>query len=345
MKRKEVLVNKSVAGAPLSESPDEATRRLSNIRPREVSLVDSAANGRSFLVVKRSGDMKPKPKDQSILKGASGNGGEANPAAAAQPAVAAQPPAEPAATPVAVEKGAFQKMADKILESVPVAKALALEQKDMFMAMSDALMSFCMGMDMIAADLMSFMSTDGKTGFMGQEVVKSLKAEFPEASEAELVEKAGKKMKKDRLMKLKELHASLDSLIKELDDEQTGNENVTKGGTVNTKAKANDQETNKSADGAAAAPATTANTSSEQPAAQQAAGGLTAEAVSEIVEKAVAKATDPLKKEIEALKNAPAEPAGEGAQGTEDVTKNAGADGGQPAGGKKTESIFKGLIR
>lgn len=281
--------------------------------------------------------MKPKPKDQTLMKSADGKGDETVPAAT--PAAAA--PAEgaaPAAPATPVEKGQFAKLADKILETVPVAKALAMEQKDMFMAMSDALMSFCMGMDMIAADLMSFMSTDGKTGFMGQEVLKSeLKKEFPEASDAELVEKAGKKMKKDRLMKLKELATGLDSLIKELDDESK--ENVTKGGTVNNQGKGqNDQETQKSADGAAAAPATPATPAEQTPAAQ-AASGLTAEQVGEIVTKAVEKATDPLKKEIEALKNAPAAAASEGGEGTEDVTKSADGKGG------KQESIFKGVIR
>ncbi len=57
--------------------------------------------------------------------------------------------------------------------------------------------------------------------------------------------------------------------------------------------------------------------------------------------KAVEKATDPLKKEIEALKNAPAAPAGESTDSTEEVVAK-GADG-KPAA--KQESIFKGLIR
>lgn len=342
MKRKEEFVKKAAAGAPLSDKPDEAIRRLDNIRPREVSLVDSAANGRSFLIVKRSGDMKPKPKDAAIMKAADGAGTEqpaAQPATAPAPQEGAAPAAPATEATVAVEKGEFSKLSEKVLANMPVAKALAMEQKDMFFAMADALTSFCMGMDMIASDLMAFMGSDGKTGFMGTEVVKSaLKQEFPQASEAELVEKAGKKMKKDRLMKLKQLRSDIDSLIKELDDEQS-NENVTKGGTVNNQGKGSDQETNKSADGAAAAPATTATTSSEQSAAQPAAG-LTAAQVEEVVQKAVKAATEPLQKEIEALKNAPAAPAGEGAEGTEEpVNKSAdGKDG-------KTQSIFKGLIR
>lgn len=337
MKRKDQVIQKSV-GAPLSDSPDEAERRLDNIRPREVSLVDAAANGRSFLVVKRRDNMKPKPKDQSLFKGVVAGEKPEETVVADPPA--AQPEGAAAAPAAVVEKGEFEKLADATLNAIPIAKALVMEQKDMFMAMSDALMSFAMGMDMIRMDLMSFMNTDGKTGFMGTEVVKSaLKVEFPEASDAEIVEKAGKKMKKDRLMKLKELHASLDSLIKELDDEQS-NENVTKGGTVNNQGKGkNDQETQKSADGAAAAPATPATPVVETPAAV--AAPLTAEQVGEIVTKAVDKAVAPLKTEIEALKNAPAAPAGESTDSTEEVVAK-GADG-KPAG--KTESIFKGLIR
>ena len=59
--------------------------------------------------------------------------------------------------------------------------------------------------------------------------------------------------------------------------------------------------------------------------------------VKKIVEEAVEKATKPLKDEIEALKNAPAKPAGEGSDETEDVET-------QKSKGKQ-ESLFKGLIR
>lgn len=341
MKRKEQVIIKSATGAPLANTPKMAERRLDNIRPREVSLVDSAANGRSFLIVKRRDDMKPKPKDESLFKGVvAGDPTPAATPAAAAPAVV-DPPAAAVVEPTPVVKGEFSKLADSVLQNFPVAKALAMEQKDMFMAMSDALVSFAMGMDMIQSDLMAFMGSDGKTGFMGTEVIKSLKVEFPDASDSELTEKAGKKMKKDRLTKLKKLRDEMDSLIKELDDESN---NVTKGGTVNNQGKGtNDQGTQKSADGAAAAPTpAVATPASETPAAQQAAGALTAEQVSEIVTKAVDKAVAPLKTEIEALKNAPAAPAGESTDSTEEVVAK-GADG-KPLPGKQ-ESIFKGLIR
>ena len=38
----------------MSTTPEGAKRRLSNIRPREVSLVYAAANGHRFLMVKRA---------------------------------------------------------------------------------------------------------------------------------------------------------------------------------------------------------------------------------------------------------------------------------------------------
>lgn len=318
------------AAGAVSNDPTEAKRRLSNIRPREVSLVDSAANGRQFLIVKRSGDMKK--KDKTLFKGAEGTTEDPSKTKEADPAAApAAKEGEPAAPEAVVEKGEFQLVAEKTLEGIPVVKALAMEQKGMFMAMSDALMSIAMSLDFIRMDLMSFNNSDGKTGFMGEEVVKALKAENPEASEAELVEKAGRKMKKDRLSKLKGIVGSLESLIKELDDEQ-----VQKGGNVDKKnEEKKDQETQKSTEGAPAATATPEKKEGEAaPAAAAASSGLTIEDV----QKAVSAAVEPLKKEIETLKNAPAAPAGEGAESTEDMATN------KSKGGKQ-ESIFKGVIR
>lgn len=341
------MIKKSV-GAPLSTDVDDASRRLSNIKPREVSLVDAAANGRNFLVIKRSTQMKK--KDQTILKSTTPapEAGAAEPAAAAATPPAAEPATPPAAEPaapaasepaatepaatepeVAVEKGVFAKMAEKILGGVPIAKALAMQQKDMFMAMSDALMSVCFTLDMISSDIQSFQMSDGKTGFMGEQVLKGLKTEFPQDTEEQLVEKAGKKMKKERLAKLKQVHDEIGTLIKELDNEQV---DVTKGGTMGTKT----EPVIKSAEGAAApaAAAATPATEGAAPAAQAAAGPVTLEQVTEAVTKAVA----PLKAEIETLKGAPAAPAGEGTEGTEDVTKSAAAGNG------KQESIFKGIL-
>ena len=336
-----------VAGAPLSTTPDKAVRRLDNIQTREVSLVDNAANGRQFLIVKRAGAQKE--ADKNILKGQDDT---------SQPTSAT--PAAPAAQSeelLPIVKGDFSKLSEKILEKVPVAKTLAWPQKDMFFAMADALSSFCMGMDMITADIMSFANSDGKTGFMGVEVVKAaIKKENPDMPEAELVEKAGKKMKKDRWMKLKKMQDELAALVNELADENENETDVTKGGTMNTKT---ENTQGQPAAPAAAAPAAQptapvakeAPAASEAPAAQPApaaaapvaqAQGVTAEQVAEIVTKSVKAAVEPLQKEIETLKNAPAAPAGEGADGTEDVTKSANGGGQAPA--SKKESIFKGVL-
>lgn len=349
MKTQKTLIRKSVAGAPVSNSPDKATRRLENIQTREVSLVDQAANGRQFLIVKRAGAQKE--ADKNIFKGQTDDS-QPTPAA---PAAAATEELLP------IVKGDFSKLAEKVLEKakVPVGKSLAMPQKDMFFAMADALSSFCMGMDMITSDIMSFVGSDGKTGFMGVEVVKSaLAKEFPEATEAELVEKAGKKMKRDRWMKMKKLNEDLTNLVNELADENE-TEDVTKGGTdMNTQtapagtpaapaaaapaapaAQATQPAAAVSKEAGAAAPAATEAAPAAQPAAPAAAPvaqaqGATAEQVAEIVNKAIA----PLKAEIETLKNAPAAPAGEGTDGTEDVTK---AANGQPAA---KQSIFKGVL-
>lgn len=340
MKKQTQLIRKSaVAGEPVANTPAKATRRLDDIQTREVSLVDQAANGRTFLVVKRAGAQKD--ADKNILKGQTGD---------SQPATTPASAAEQTPELLPVEKGVFGKAAESILNKIPVAKSLAWPQKEMFFAMADALTSFTMGMDMISSDIMAFMNSDGKTGFMGVDVVKSaLAKEFPQASEAELIEKAGKKMKKDRWMKMKKVHDDLGALLKELNDEENET-NVTKGGT--------DMKTQTAPAGtpaapAAAAPAATqeATVTKEAPAAEAtpaaaqpaapaapAAQGLTAEQVTEIVTKSVKAAVDPLVKEIETLKGAPAAPAGESVNGTEEVNKSAN---GQP--GKK-ESIFKGLL-
>lgn len=351
--KRDLLVTKAV-GAPLSDDPSEAKRKLSNIRPREVSLVDSAANGRSFLIIKRSEDMKK--KDKALFKG-EGEGGEGE-QPAAQPAgeesaTAAKPAAEPAAPAVEGEEGAepaaeetqvekaFTKLAEETLQTIPVAKALVMEQKSMFMAMADALMGMAMTMDMIRMDLMSFVGSDGKTGFMGEEVVKSVKAALkkaePNLSEDELTEKAGRKMKGDRMSKLKEAVGVLQTLVKELE----GDTNVKKGGETVSKEK-KDQETQKGAEGSQAAATETPAAGTPAAAAAPAAAEtevVKAADVQKIVDAAVEKATKPLKDEIEALKKAPAESASESGDETEDTETNKSKDG------KKSESIFKGLIR
>ena len=348
-KQEQTTIEKSAtakAGGPASEDPGDATRRLSNIRPREVSLVDSAANGHTFLLVKNKAakdktlfkgeEEEPKAEEQTPAEEpaaseapAAKDDGEKKPAPAPEP----EPEAEPAAASaedesssgeeeespdVEVEKH-FILEAEKILERVPVSKALAMEQKDMFLAMSDAMMSIALSMDMIRSDLMAFAGSDGKTGFMGLEVVKGL-------SKTE-IEKRGKKMRKTRLSKLKTAVESLNTLLKELEDES---ENVKKGGsTMTTKKdeKTVEEKTTKSAAGNA--PATEDNTSEtetkKEAAKAEAAPAVEAEAkplTKADLDEAVEKATKPLKEEIEALKNKPADSAAEGAEDSEDVEKS-----------------------
>ena len=351
--KRDLLVTKAV-GQPLSDDPSEAKRKLSNIRPREVSLVDSAANGRSFLIVKRSEDMKK--KDKALFKGegeAEGEKPEAKPEGA-QPADApkpeagtAEPPAaeggeegaEAAAEEVAVEK-VFTKLAEDALQTIPVAKALVMEQKTMFMAMADALMGMAMTMDMVRMDLMSFVGSDGKTGFMGEEVIKSVKAVLkkaePNLTEDELTEKAGRKMKGDRMSKLKDAVGVLQSLLKELE----GDANVKKGGeTVSKEKEKKDQETKKSTEGSSDAAATTETPAADATPESKETEVVKAADVQKIVDAAVEKATKPLKEEIDALKKAPAESASESSDETEDTETNKSKDG------KTSQSIFKGIIR
>ena len=278
-----------------------------------------------------------KNKDKTLFKGDETTPA-ATTAASETPVVTTEEKTETPATPVAevsksapVEAGPFQKLADETLAAIPVSKALVMEQKSMFMAMSDALMGIAMSLDMIRMDLMSFLTSDGKTGFMGEEVVKSLKAENPTDSDATLLEKAGRKMKKDRLVKLKEAMGIIGNLIKELDDEM----DVNKGGQTMT-AKKQDQETTKSTEGSVASA-----TAEQQPTQAATPTGdekvsLTKEELNTLVDTAVNKAVAPLKTEIEALKSAPAESASEGAESTEEVDVNKS---------KKQESIFKGLLR
>lgn len=243
LKRKKlVVINKGAAvkkdvGGPLSTNPDDAARILENIRTREVSLVDNAANGRKFLIIKNA---DADPKDAKLFK-------DENEETPADPTPKPEPKSEEVSPkegeentegegeddgePVVIEKGEFSKFADAILQKVPISKALAMEQKEMFLAMSDALMQFSFGMDMIRGDLMTFQSSDGNTGFMGQEVVKALKEKNKNLSDAQftaLVVKRGKKMKTARMDKLKGIMSSLDTLIKELEDD----ESITKGGLV-----------------------------------------------------------------------------------------------------------------
>jgi len=365
---KDIAISKSAN--QVSDDPSTASRRLDNIRTREVSLVDEGANGKEFLIVKNKGEGmgKKTEKDKTLFKNDSpasqpvaepASTPEGTPAPEATPADPA--PAEPVASSeiaepeVSIEKGEFSKSAENVLQEIPVAKALAMPQKEMFLAMSDALMQFSFGMDMIRADLMTFASSDGNTGFMGEEIMKSLKAQFKDGAEKDFpvfVEKAGKKMKSARLDKLKGILSSLETLIKELDESQDSE--VSKGGTM-TDPKKNDEVTNKSTSGSKteleiakeAADAANAKVAelekSETPAEAAPATPASEEEtfkkadVQSMIDSAVEKATKPLKEEIETLKEAPADSSSEEGDGTEEVNKSA-------EGEKKDESIFKGVI-
>lgn len=347
--KKEVLVQKSAAaiekdtGAPASENPEDASRRLTNIRPREVSLVDSAANGRTFLLVKRKDAMSIKDKDllkedeqkpEEAAEAKPAEGAEAKPAAEGEAAPASEGSegeSKPAAEGESSEGGEgsaesgseegaeaegeeeqvekhFQTQAEEVLQGVPVAKALAMEQKEMFLAMSDAMMSIAMSLDFIRSDIMAFAGSDGRTGFMGQEIAK-------DASAAE-VEKRGKKMKKSRLAKLKQAAEALNSLIKELDDES---ETVNKGGSMSTEEKKTDEKVDKTA-AAGNAPEGQASEAANQETEKSADNSkpLTQADLDAAVEKAV----KPLQEKIEKLEGQPADSAAENGDDTEGEETN-----------------------
>ena len=364
-KKKEVLVQKSAAvskdvGAPLSDNPDDASRRLTNIRPSEVSLVDSAANGRTFLLVKRKGNMSKK-KDKDLFKEGekSEEAAEQTPAAGNEGTPAAEGESKPAAEAGASEskpaegdssasegssaeseesvekfEDHFKPQAEELLQQVPVAKALAMEQKEMFLAMSDAMMSVAMTLDFIRSDIMAFAGSDGSTGFMGQEIAKGL--------DSDEILKRGKKMKKTRLAKLKSAVESLNALMKELEDES---ENVNKegGSTVTTKDEnkkvEGETETNKEASAAAGnAPEGKAGETETNKEATSQKEEASQPLTKADLDAAVEKATAPLKAEIESLKNAPADSAAEGSDDTEDEETTKSKD-------KKVEkSLFSGVI-
>jgi len=227
----------------LVDDERSATRRLSNIRPHEVSLVDTAANGRQFLIVKRKGD-DMKPKDKSLFANvvktrkpaaeeADGNaaGGTPDPAAAAAPA----------ATEVVAEPTMIQKFVDIFKgikataeeKKIDISKSVADEQFMMFTAMADALDWLTDTVKMISGDLKTFVESGGSTGFMGEPVVKSLggaeaaKMVLEEGMTDEmfekllvLVNKKGAKMKGARLEKFRGLVSGLQELLKDLDVSQ-----------------------------------------------------------------------------------------------------------------------------
>lgn len=333
----------------MTTTPDGAKRRLSNIRPREVSLVDAAANGHKFLIVKRAEDGGAM-KETEIFKDGK---------ATTTPA----PGAAPAATPPAPAKpGLFSTELQKFLDkhgTIKISKGLHMESMTMLMAMTDVLQGMGMSMDMIAQDMQAFIESGGETTFGGQRVMKSEGIEddgIPDAlmdTMVALIAKKGRKMKGARMEKLKGILQSLEKLVNELDEPSEGGTAVSKEAATNKGAETTPEAGSTSVNTnppVAAAAAVTPAAVAPAPTTED-----VAKAVGPAVEAAVAKALgtvlEPVTKKLDGiearltkLEGAPAAPASEPAGGTEDVHKDAGGKGGDGKGGKQ-ESIFKNVIR
>lgn len=219
--------------AVLSTDPKTAKRRLSNIRPREVSLVDSPANGREFLLIKRKDAMNLKEK--ALYKNeAGGNGGQpetptttapVTPKPVTPPIVETKPPETPVAK-------SFQDQATEVLDGVSVTKALHMESKEMFLAMASALQSMGGAMDLIKTDLQTFIESEGNSGFGGKAIAKAEGLEDGISDGTfttllDVVEKKGRRMKGARLAKLKSLVGGLTQLLSELEGEAPTTKTVT----------------------------------------------------------------------------------------------------------------------
>jgi hypothetical protein len=334
----------------ISEDLTGAKRRLTDIRPREVSLVDSPANGRKFLIVKRKDGMD---KDKLLFKDEDGKKSEeTNPSTESNttPPKAEVTQPEGGDQKTEITKGDFTKAIEKDLEGVSIAKALMSEQKDMFFAMSDALMSFAMGMDMIRSDLMSFADSDGSTGFAGEKVAKAAEGLLEDGmSDATfgklvaLIEKKGRKMKGDRLAKLKGVLEGLSALVLELEEDamdEKKKDDVKKeeGQAAAPEAKPEEaKEEAKPAEGEAkeeAKPEAEEAKPAEGEAKEEAKPAEEGSEVAKIVEEAVKKAVKPLEDRLQKLEGTPAAPAAEQGEGTEDVSKSEDKD----------ESLFAGVL-
>ena len=154
-------------------------------------------------------------------------------AAAAAAAPAEQPPAAQPTTVVEKLASIFKSLKKNADDNkVEIKKAVADEQFMMFMAMADALDWLTDTVKMISSDLKSFVDSGGKTGFMGEEVVKSLggaeaaKMIVEEGMTDEMfekllvvVQKKGAKMKTARLEKFRGLVSGLQELLKDLEGE------------------------------------------------------------------------------------------------------------------------------
>lgn len=315
-----------VVGEEVLDGSANARRRLSKIRAKEVSLVDEAANGRDFLIVKRRGEMSGKAnQDGKVLKTTGGDNGDST------------------ATPAA-DKEVFKKLVAGVKEAFDkvtalpgdkdVTKMVHPDQFSMFTAMADALDWVANTLVLVKSDLVSFVQSGGTTGFMGEDVVSqdvvAKKLEefgdefFTKAVAMVAITKAGKKMKKDRLMKLKDAVKALSDLVSEVDGDPTVNkeENVSKAATE-TPATSSDKG------GAPAAPAASESSAIEA-------------AVTKAVEAATAKLGETVTKSVKELGDrltkleAPAKPAGQSADSTEEPTTK--------ATGGKDKSIWAGVL-
>jgi len=324
----------------VAASPDPAIRRLTNIRPREVSLVDSAANGREFLIIKRKDAMAR--KDKTLFKNAvddkttTATGNTEPPKEEGDPVV--DPPKKAAdtttqQTDVKIQK-VFTAQVENDLKDIPLLKALASDQKDMFLAMSQALVSMAGSMDMIRSDLLSFADSDGLTKFMG-EPIENLDDNVRKCMEGledgitdsaltalvDIVEKKGNKMKKARLTKLRNIMSNLSTLVTELETESNSG-SATGGSSVSKDAQGSESGTNKEEKSASSTDQKVEKSSDEK--------------LAGVVEAAVTKAVKPLEDRLHKLEGTPNSSASENVDTTEDKKVN--------KSGKEEASIFKGVI-
>ena len=299
-----------------------ARRRFVRITAKEVSMVDQGANGHEFLVVKSAGTpegtVTKAEKDAQILKAAGGTPPVVDPKAV---------PTDPPATLSVVKAATFLKSIEASVATaatmggdVAVLKMVAPEQFAMFAAMAEAIDWVTGVMKLVADDLVTFITSNGTTGFMGEPVVKEatvqkrledLNDEFlvrVTKAATVVIEKAGKKMAGARMAKMKEVLKTLTDLVTEMD-----NQPVTKEVVVETKP----AEQPPGAPLAAAPANPPVAVSDPVDAAIQKAVAAQAGAMATTVEAAVAKAVEPLTTRLAKLEGAPAKPAAVAADGTE----------------------------
>ena len=305
----------------LGEEPRKAKRRLTNIRTREVSLVDSPANDREFLLIKRKDAMSKKElllfKNEAATK--------ESPEITTTPDVEEKlETTEGVETTIETQKS-FTAQCSEVLEKVPVSKALAMDSKDMFLAMSDALLVTAGTLDLIKKDLEAFVASEGATGFNGKSIEKAEGIEDGITDQTaeklvSIIEKKGRKMKGARMQKLQGILGSLQNLIKELE----GDESKVKKSTEST-------ETATTAKDAVAAPVVEAAATAA--ATTEATEGTKADAATEadVVEE-VTKALKTIQERLGKLEGRPVSAGSQEPNTNEDVTKSKG------------NSIFAGVI-